>query len=155
MEKTIEELIEQLNDGDEFVVEDAIANLQMRSDESFDLLLEALKNRKKNIRLNAIKVLAMSDNDDIINPLIEVLHDNNKLVRREASTVLSRMDNAVDPLIEILNDEDWKVRGAAAWALGNLKNEKAIEPLKKLLDDESGFVKSGASNAIATIEKDV
>ena len=60
---------------------------------------------------------------------------------------------AVDPLIETLDDEDWRVRGAAAWALGNLGDEKAIPALEKLLDDESGFVKAGAQSAIATIQK--
>ena len=60
---------------------------------------------------------------------------------------------AVDPLIETLNDEDWRVRGAAAWALGNLGDEKAIPALEKLLDDESGFVKKGAQSAIDSINK--
>ncbi len=76
------------------------------------------------------------------------------MVRREASTSLSRLGaEAVDPLIAILNDEDWRVRGAAAWALGNLNDEKAIEPLEELLEDESAFVSSGAKNAIANIKK--
>ena len=89
-----------------------------------------------------------------IEPLIATLKDNNKLVRREASTALSRMgEPAVDPLIGILDDEDWKVRGAAAWALGNIGDEKAIPALEKLLDDESGFVKQGAQSAIASIKK--
>ena len=89
-----------------------------------------------------------------IQPLILTLSDNNKLVRREASTALSRMGPAaVDPLIEVLDDPDWRVRGAAAWALGNLDDEKAIPALEKLLDDESGYVKSGAQSAIATIKR--
>ena len=79
---------------------------------------------------------------------------HNKLVRREASTTLSRIQSAVDPLIDLLDDEDWKVRGAAAWCLGNLKDERAIEPLTKLLDDESGFVKSGAKSAIDSIKRE-
>ena len=85
--------------------------------------------------------------------LILTLRDNNKLVRREASTALSRMGQiAVDPLIEILDDEDWRVRGAAAWALGNLKDDAAIEPLEALLEDESGYVRAGALNAINSIK---
>ena len=88
-----------------------------------------------------------------IDALILTLRDNNKLVRREASTALSRMGQiAVDPLIEILDDEDWRVRGAAAWALGNLKDDAAIEPLEALLEDESGYVRAGALNAINSIK---
>jgi HEAT repeat protein len=61
---------------------------------------------------------------------------------------------AVEPLIAILDDDDWRVRGTAAWALGNLNDERAIPELEKLLDDESGFVKSGAQSAIASIKKE-
>ncbi len=116
--------------------------------------MSALSHRKKNIRLNAAKIfLGAISNPKSIDALILTLRDNNKLVRREASTALSRMGQiAVDPLIEILDDEDWRVRGAAAWALGNLKDDAAIEPLEALLEDESGYVRAGALNAINSIK---
>ena len=150
----IDELIEKLNDKDDFVVEDAIGALELKGEEAVDPLIDALSSRKKNIRLNAATLLGAIDDEKAIPALIATLKDNNKLVRREASTALSRMgEPAVDPLIETLNDEDWRVRGAAAWALGNLGDEKAIPALEELLDDESGFVKSGAQSAIASIKK--
>lgn len=153
MEKSINELVKDLGDKDDFVVEEAVGLLEMKAEESFDALVEALSNRNKNTRLNAAKILGFIGNGAAIEPLINTLRDHNKLVRREASTALARFgQDAVDPLINILDDEDWKVRGAAAWALGNLKDEKAIEPLEKLLDDESGFVKAGAKNAIQNIK---
>lgn len=153
MEKSINELVNDLGDKDDFVVEEAVGLLEMKAEESFDALVEALSNRNKNIRLNAAKILGFIGNSAAIEPLINTLRDHNKLVRREASTALARFgQDAVDPLINILDDDDWKVRGAAAWALGNLKDEKAIEPLEKLLDDESGFVKAGAKNAIQNIK---
>jgi HEAT repeat protein len=153
MEKTINDLIEDLKDDDDFVVAEACGLLEMRSEESLDSLIDALKNKNKNIRLNATKILGLIGNSKAIDPLIQVLYDNNKLVRREASTTLSRMGkDAVDPLISVLNDDDWKVRGAAAWALGNIKDKKALPFLEKLTNDESAFVKLGAQNAIANIE---
>ena len=149
----IDELIEKLNDKDDFVVEDAIGALELKGDEAVDPLISALSNRKKNIRLHAANLLGAIGDEKAIKPLILTLSDNNKLVRREAST-LSRMGPAaVDPLIEVLDNPDWRVRGAAAWALGNLNDEKAIPALEKLLDDESGYVKSGAQSAIATIQR--
>ena len=155
MDRSIDELIEALNDKDDFVVEDAVGQLELRADEALDPLISALSHRKKNIRLHAATLLGAINDPKAIHPLILTLRDNNKLVRREASTALSRMgEPAVDPLIEVLGDEDWRVRGAAAWALGNLGDEKAIPALEKLLDDESGFVKSGAQSAIATIKKE-
>ena len=156
MDRSIDELIELLNDKDDFVVEDAVGELELRADESLDPLIDALSNKKKQIRLNAATLLGAINNPKAVKPLINTLRDNNKLVRREASTALSRMgEPAVEPLIEVLQDEDWRVRGAAAWALGNLGDERAIPELEKLLDDESGFVKSGAKSAIATINKEV
>lgn len=154
MDRTIDDLIESLNSDDEFVIEEAMGLLEMKADESIDPLISALSSRKKNIRLNAAKLLGVLNNPKAIDSLILTLRDSNKLVRREASTSLSRLGaEAVDPLIAILNDEDWRVRGAAAWALGNLNDEKAIEPLEELLEDESAFVSSGAKNAIANIKK--
>lgn len=154
MERSIDELIELLNDKDDFVVEDVMGELELRGEESIDPLIDALSNRKKNIRLHAATLLGAIGDEKAIPALIDTLKDNNKLVRREASTALSRMgEPAVDPLIDILDDDDWKVRGAAAWALGNLGDEKAIPALEKLLDDESGYVKSGAESAIASIKK--
>ena len=154
MERSIDELIELLNDKDEFVVQDVVGELELRADESLDPLIDALSSRKKQIRLHAATLLGAINDPKAIPALIETLHDNNKLVRREASTALSRMgEPAVEPLIETLNDEDWRVRGAAAWALGNLDDERAIPALEKLLDDESGYVKQGAQSAIASIKK--
>ena len=151
MSKSVEELIEDLNDQDEFVVEAAAGELEMMGKESVDALMSALSHRK--IRLKAAKILGAISNPKSIDALILTLRDNNKLVRREASTALSRMGQiAVDPLIEILDDEDWRVRGAAAWALGNLKDDAAIEPLEALLEDESGYVRAGALNAINSIK---
>ena len=103
--------------------------------------------------MHAATILGAINDEKAIPALIAALKDNNKLVRREASTAVSRMSGAVDPLIETLADEDWKVRGAAAWALGNLGDEKAIPELEKLLDDESSFVKAGAKRAIESINK--
>ena len=153
MSKSVEELIEDLNNQDEFVVEEAVGELELMGDESVDALMSALSHRKKNIRLNAAKILGIISNPKSIDVLILTLRDNNKLVRREVSTALSRMGPlAVNPLIDILDDDDWRVRGAAAWALGNLKDDAAIKPLEGLLEDESGYVRAGAINAINSIK---
>jgi HEAT repeat protein len=154
MEETINELIELLNDKDDFVVEDAMGQLELKGNEAVDQLIDALSNRKKNIRMHAATLLGAIGDAKAIDPLIATLKDNNKLVRREASTALSRMgEPAVEPLIATLDDDDWRVRGAAAWSLGNLNDERAIPALEKLLDDESGYVRQGAQSAIDSIRK--
>ena len=155
MEKTIEELIQDLNDDDEFVQEEAFGLLEIRAEESLEPLIEALSTKgiNKTIKQFSAKLLGFIGNEQAIDSLIASLRDNNKFVRRESSTALSKMgDSAVDPLIDILNDDDWRVRGAAAWALGKIGNKKALDKLKPLLDDESGFVRSGAKFAVGNIE---
>jgi len=156
MEKSIEELIKDLNNDDEFVQEEAIGDLEIRANESTDPLIEVLMNKKspKNVKINAANVLGAIGNEKAIEPLIATLKDHSKLVRREASTALTKIGaKSVDPLINILNDDDWKVRGAAAWALGVIGDKKAIEPLKPLLEDNSGYVKRGAKYSLAQLEK--
>lgn len=156
MEKTIDELIESLKSDDEFIREESCAILEARSNESVEPLINALNSKKSNkqIKIYSAKILGIIGNDKAIDPLISALKDNNKFVRREASTALSKMGNkVVDPLIAILKDDDWKVRGAAAWALGNIGDKKAETPLKNLLDDESGFVKTGANWALGKLNK--
>ena len=81
MERSIDELIELLNDKDDFVVEDAVGELELRADEAVDPLIDALSHRKKQIRLNAATLLGAINNPKAIPALIETMHDNNKLVR--------------------------------------------------------------------------
>ncbi|MGL4669614.1 MAG: HEAT repeat domain-containing protein [Methanobacteriaceae archaeon] len=157
MEKTIEELIQDLKSEDELDLEQAFAEFEMRKEESAEALIKALtkKGQNKDIKKGAAKVLGIFKETKAIDALIATLYDGNKLVRREASTALSRMgEAAIDPLLAVINDKDWKVRGAAVWALGGIKSEKAVDDIAKLLDDESGFVKSGANWALNKIDTD-
>ena len=48
---------------------------------------------------------------------------------------------AVGPLIEALGDEDWEVRRNAAWALGEMKEERAVEALIGALGDDRASVR--------------
>jgi len=156
MEKTIQELIQDLNDDDEFVQEEAFGLLEIRAEESLEPLIEALSTESinKNIKQSSARLLGIIGNEKAIGCLIDNLRDSNKFVRRESSTALSKMgDKAAEPLINILNDDDWKVRGAAAWALGKIGDKRAVDPLKSLLDDESGFVRTGAKFAVDSINK--
>ena len=134
MERSIDELIELLNDKDDFVVEDAVGELELRADEAIDPLIDALSSRKKSIRLHAATLLGAINDPKAIPALVDTLHDNNKLVRREASTALSRMgEPAVDPLIETLNDEDWRVRGQLHGHSETLVMKKLFLHLKNCL----------------------
>ncbi|MDR2545670.1 MAG: HEAT repeat domain-containing protein [Methanobrevibacter sp.] len=154
MIKTINELINDLANPDELIQEETKILIEKKGTEAVDPLIDALlNNRNKDIKISSTKLLGIIGDNKAIDPLIKTLENPNKLVRREASTSLTKIGNdAVKPLIELLENEDWKIRGAASWALGIIGDKRAIEPLKNLLNDESGYVKSGAQRSLSTLE---
>jgi len=154
MEKSIDELILDLKDEDDFVREEAIGLLEMKGEESVEPLIAALSDRNKNIKIGAANILAAIGDTRAIDGLISALKDPNKLVRREASTALTQMGpDAINPLIEVLDSDNWRVRGAASWALGGLKATEALPKLEEMLEDESAFVRSGVKYAIDAIKQ--
>lgn len=154
MEKSIEELILDLKNDDDFVKEEAKGLLELKGEEAIDPLINALSNRNKNIKIEVISILGMMKAEKAIDSLIEKLEDPNKLVRKEASTALTQMGNkAIEPLKSILNNDNWRVRGAAVWVLGSLKDKSVISDIEKLADDESAFVRSGVKWAIDELNK--
>lgn len=154
MEKSIDDLIQDLKNTDDFVKEEAKGLLILKGEEAIDSLIGALNGRSKAIKMEAASILGMMKNEKAIPALIKTLEDPSKLVRREASTALTQMgDAAVAPLKEKLGSENWRVRGAAVWVLGSLKDKSIIPEIEKLLEDESAFVKSGAKYALDELNK--
>ena len=150
----VTQLIDSLKDTDEFLTMQALSMLVEMGDDALDELIDGLSNSDKNVRKNCAKALGEISNPKSIDALIKALSDSNKWVRRESSSALSKMGSeAVEPLIQCLDDADWRVKGAAAWALGNLKDNRAVTPLCKLLDqDNNGFVKQGALSSLKLID---
>ncbi|ADC46885.1 HEAT repeat-containing protein [Methanobrevibacter ruminantium M1] len=152
MEKSIDELILDLKDEDDFVREEAIGSLELKGEEAVCPLIEALGQRNKDIKIGAAQVLAAIGDKRAIPALVATLGDRNKLVRREASTALTTMgDEAIEPVIAELDNPKWRVRGAACWVLGALDAKEALPKLEELLNDESSFVQYGAKDAINRI----
>jgi len=59
---------------------------------------------------------------------------------------------AVEPLIQLLRDEDRGVRMSAARALGKIGDERAVEPLTDALEDEDSLVQKTARQALEEIQ---
>ena len=89
MENTIDELIEMLNDKDDFVVEDAKGQLELKGEEAVDPLIDALSSRKKNIRLNAATLLGAIDDEKAIPALEELLDDESGFVKSGAQSAIA------------------------------------------------------------------
>ena len=59
-----------------------------------------------------------------------------------------------EPLIELLEDDDSWVRHKAAYALGDIKDERAIEPLEVVAkNDSSRLARDAANYALRQIRK--
>jgi HEAT repeat protein len=55
-------------------------------------------------------------------------------------------------LLAVLSDRGWKVRELAAWAIGEMKEERAVQTLcKLLLEDEQAEVRETAAWALGEI----
>ena len=76
---------------------------------SANLIVPALKNKDRNVRISAIRALGIMKNAQTINPLINTLKDKDKDVRRATTEVLGIMKNkqTIKPLIAALKGGDY------------------------------------------------
>lgn len=74
-------------------------------------------------------------NRDAVEPLINVLEDENSNVRKNAVETLGKIrnDRAVEPIIGKLKDENLDVQNQAVIALGKIGDSKAVGPLSDAL----------------------
>ncbi len=89
--------------------------------------------------------------DQLVEPVIELLHDPDADVRSSAIAVASSFEDVrvVPATIELLKDADWWLRISAADTLGKLKDSRAVEPLIAVLADAD--VKWAAVEALGRI----
>ena len=109
MESTIEELIELLNDKDDFVVEDAVGQLEIKGEEAVEPLIGALSHRKKNIRLHAATLLGGMNAESAIPALIETLKDNTHMILEQIEPINDRLKSFADDDYQTLMN-DFKIQ---------------------------------------------
>ncbi|HJT16341.1 MAG TPA: PilT/PilU family type 4a pilus ATPase [Thermoanaerobaculia bacterium] len=75
--------------------------------------------------------------DQLLEPIIALLHDSDADVRSSAIAVASTFEDprVVPAAIELLKDPDWWLRISAADTLGKFKDPRAVEPLVAALGD--------------------
>lgn len=106
---------------------------------SVEFYLNALKHEDKRVRRQAAAALEVLGESRAIEPLIELLtDDNDKDVRANAARALGRIGSsqAVEPLITALADPSREVRFTAAFALGRLGDNRAVLPLCAMLEQQ-------------------
>jgi HEAT repeat protein len=118
-----------------------------------NLLLNTLKNKDPNVRMNAILALGEIRNVQAVEPLISALKDKDPGVRTRAAEALMKIpDNrAVEPLIIALKDEYPGVRMNAALAMGGINDKRLVEPLISVLNDNVMLVRRYAAMSLINI----
>ncbi len=135
-----------------------------------------MKDDSWSLRRGAAEALGEIGDKRAVEPLIQVLKNENRDVRRVAVNTLGKLgwkpDNeeekswyymasenweycvslgkiAVEPLIQALKDRG--VRKYAAEALGKIRDKQAVEPLIQALKDEDRDVRMSAADALGEI----
>lgn len=178
----VEGLVKLLTDDDRSVRENAVLALGDLGDVSCALpLAQRLQDDYLDIRIAACASLIKMGNQ-VVEPLIQVLKDENCIVREGAVQALEKLRDtrAIYPLIEAFKDtnrkrisdalrsigsasffplidalknEDSRIRVGAAKTLGDMKNSEAIGPLLKATKDNELVVREYARAAIYMIKR--
>jgi HEAT repeat protein len=179
-DRNINGLIRLLEDEDHSIREQAILALAEIGDASCVLpIAQSLQDKYLSNRIAACSALIQMGSQ-VVEPIIELLKDQNWIVREGAVQVLEKIgdtraiypliealkdtntqkiSNALrsigpesfEPLIEALQNKDSRIRGGAAMVLGEMKNPVAIDALTKVTKDKDPVVQQFANSAIHRI----
>ncbi|MFP4054009.1 MAG: HEAT repeat domain-containing protein [Phycisphaerae bacterium] len=117
------------------------------------MLIMALQDPDKVVRKWAAEVLAGTQDERAVKPLIRLLDDGDWWVRRSAMYSLMQFDDprAVMPIIDKLRKGHWKDRQVAALVLGKMKATKALGPLIEQLDGGNSRVRTACAVALGQL----
>lgn len=136
MDSTYQTLTEELHHPDKNIRSQAALNIGKRDDVSeVDALIQALITEpdfyvREDITWALVRFKHLS-----LQPLIDLLDDENPSTRHHVTHVLSKIGGheVVAPLIHALHDADGKVISKAAFGLAQIGDERAIPELLNLL----------------------
>jgi HEAT repeat protein len=156
-DKAVESLIQVLNDSDSSLRENLIVVLgNTESDkviETFIKALKALKGKHPDVCKSIVKALGQIGNKKTVEPLIQLLSDQDSTVRETTVQALGKIgsEKAVEPLIRLLADKDSAVSKSTVQALGEIGSEKAVEPLIRLLTFQNILLRETTVQALGKI----
>ena len=125
--------------------------------EVLDLALAALSDPDRDVRVQAVRLLATFHDNRAIQPLLNALADEHWSVRESAEyAVLNLQKKAFPHLLKTLESTSWTQRFRAARLLGEIGDSRAIKPLEALLQKkgERKLVRTIAEQALVKIQKD-
>ncbi len=155
-EKEIKEAVKDLTSGDDFAKLEAENKIAENLPDSLNVLHDVvLSETDKKTKLEIVRLMIDIKDPSSVDIFIKLLNDQNKWVRRESSSALTKYgDDVVDKLLPVTNNPNWRARGGAVWALSKIGNEKALDALLKAAEDEKSFVRSGSIFGLAKIGGD-
>jgi len=159
--KTIEKLIEGLDDSSNYVRKAALKALTDNMDliatvkdiRVVDPVVRAVKDNNSNVRRIAVSILGRIHNAQVVAPLISALNDEDADVRKAATVALDRQKSptSMEALVESLNAKKPEAREQALLALAEFKNERLLKNFNKMLDDSNVDVRIAAVIAIGKV----
>ena len=105
--------------------------------------------RQEETRWDAILELKLLTNDSYVEPLINLLNDDNWVIRWCVAEKLGEMGDvrAIEPLIELLKDPDFHVKKNAAKSLERF-GQKSVPALASLLDNLENEIRKQARDIL-------
>lgn len=182
-DRDVEGLIRLLENEDYLIRKQVVLALEGIGDVSCALpLAQRFQDAYMDIRIAACAAFIKMGNQ-VVEPLIEVLKDQNWIVREGAVQALEKIGDsraiypliealkdtntkkvsnalrsigpaAFKPVIEALKNEDSRIRMGAAMILGEMKNPAAMDSLVKVTKDKDPLVRQLANSAIHMIKNE-
>ena len=147
--RVVKPLVAALRDDDAQVRRNAVVSLgqiwQMQD-------LVALGDHNESTRQNAALTLGRLGDKRAIQPLLAVLRDSDRKVRRYAARALRQLgEQAEVSLVAMLRDENRQARRDAALALARVGGKLALDALTIALHDDERYVRETALEALAKL----
>jgi len=135
-------------------VEDEITNY-VEDSNFLEMLINSLDELDSKGKYQLIDAISETEEDIVLNILVELLEDPNEWVREKSAETLSEFSKeAVIPKVSnvLKNSENERSRKYATEILGEFDDKKALEYLDLALEDESAPVRKEALNSIDKID---
>ncbi len=147
--------LKSLQDKDGLVRVAAIESLAGIGAPAVPELVKLMNGKDKMRRFNSIVAVGMMgpDGEDALPALLETLKKKDaQYLKCDMIETIGRMKHkgkpAVIPLLKLLNDPRKEVRLGSAWALGEIKDDRAVKPLIAALEDADEKVRETAIKSL-------
>ncbi len=142
-----------LHDRDKLIRVRVARGLKHMGHLGVDLMIEALGDKKPEVRIEAIESLKILKDPRAIKPLVLLFDKENSEVRYKAGLALVYIgEPAIEDVIGMLNHEERKVRAEAINILIKIGDEKVVDALMPLMNDPDVRIRREAARAVKIFE---